>query len=66
MVQKTDAHRLLVGKRDGDHWEGMGVTVKIFKCVLKKYNGRCDWIHLAQGINMWWAIANMVVKLRFP
>jgi hypothetical protein len=39
--EKTDACKLLVGKPEGDHWEGMDVAVKILlKCVLKNSNVR--------------------------
>jgi len=25
-----------------------------------------DWIHVAQDLDKWWALANTVMNLRFP
>jgi hypothetical protein len=38
----------------------------ILKCIFEKWDGRIDWIDLAQDIHRWLALVNLVKNLRVP
>ena len=38
----------------------------ILKWIFKKWDGRMDWIELAQNRDRWRALVNAVMKLMFP
>jgi hypothetical protein len=51
--------------RKGDHSEDLGVDGKIIlKWIFKKWVGSMDWIDLAQDIDRWRAVVNVVMNLR--
>jgi hypothetical protein len=64
--EKRIADRVLVGKPEGKRplvqakcwWEGS------IKVDLKEIGREgVDWMHLAQDINRWWAVVNIIMKL---
>jgi hypothetical protein len=71
MVEKRNAHRILVGKPEGkqplgrpSHW-----WVDNIKIVLTRDRmGWCgvDWIDLTQDGDQWRALVNMVMNLQVP
>jgi hypothetical protein len=38
----------------------------ILRWTFMKWDGVMDWIDLAQDTNRWWALVNVVMKLRVP
>jgi hypothetical protein len=36
------------------------------KLIFKKWNGRMDWIDLAQDKGKWWAVVNSRMNIRLP
>jgi hypothetical protein len=59
---------VLAGKPEGKILLGIprhNLEVKI-KTDLKENVGDLDWINLAQDRDQWRAVANAVMKLRFP
>jgi hypothetical protein len=69
MVEKENAYRILVGKREGKRplerprrrWEDN------IKMDLREIGwGGMDWIDLAQDRNQWRALVNTVMNFRIP
>jgi hypothetical protein len=53
--------------RGGDHLGDPDVDGRIIlKWVLKKWDGKMDWIELAQDRDRWRALVNAVMNLRVP
>jgi hypothetical protein len=53
--------------RQRDHLEDAGVGGRIIlKWIFEKRDGGMHWINLAQDRNMWRALVNTVINLRFP
>jgi hypothetical protein len=52
--------------REGDHLGDPGIDGRIIlKWIFKKRNG-VDWIELAQDMDMWRALVNVVMNLGVP
>jgi hypothetical protein len=50
--------------KERDHLEDLSVDGRIIlKWVFKKWNGRMDWIDLAQHMDRWPALVNAVINL---
>jgi hypothetical protein len=69
MGEVRGAYNILVGRPEGrrplgrprHRWED---NIKMY---LREIGfGDVDWIHLAPDRDMWWAVVNMVMKLRVP
>jgi len=59
LVRETEGERLL--RRPRRTWEDN------IKMVLQEEGcGRMDWIELAQDRDRWWALVNVVMKVRAP
>jgi hypothetical protein len=65
MGQKRNTYTALVGKHEGKRPIGRPRHAWEYniKCILKKQDGRTDWIHLAQNKGKWQAVVTMVMKL---
>jgi hypothetical protein len=51
--------------REGDHLEDPCVDGRIIlRLILEKWNGGMDWIDLAQDLDRWRAVVNVVMNLR--
>jgi hypothetical protein len=61
-------YRVLVGKREGRRplgrprcrWENSKIDIQELGC------GGMDWIGLAQDVDSWWALVNVVMNLQVP
>jgi hypothetical protein len=66
--EKRGAYRILVGRPDGRRplgrprcrWE------ENIKMDLKKWDGRMDWMELAQDRDRWRALVNALMSLPVP
>jgi len=38
----------------------------ILKWIFRKWDGGMDWIDLAQDMERWWAVVNVVMNFRVP
>jgi hypothetical protein len=65
MGEKTNAYRLLVGKRPLGRPRHRWVD-NIGMYLLEKEWGGVDWIGLAQDRNRWRALVNSVINLQVP
>jgi hypothetical protein len=54
----------LEGLRAWDHWEDLDVDRIVARWILG--NQGVTWINLAQVRDLWWALVNSVINLRFP
>jgi hypothetical protein len=52
--------------RESDHLEDPGVCGSILKWIFRMWDGRMDWIDLAQDRDRWRALVNAVMNLRVP
>jgi len=53
--------------RERNHLEDPGVDSRIIlRWIFSKWDGRMDWIDLAQDRSRWRALVNEVISLRFP
>jgi len=53
--------------RERDYLADPGVDGRIkLRWIFRKWDGRMDWIDLAQERNRWWTIVNAVMNLRVP
>jgi hypothetical protein len=53
--------------RERDHLEDPGIDI-ILKWIFRKWDGGggMDWIDLAQDMDMWQALVNVVMNLQLP
>jgi hypothetical protein len=67
MGQESNAYKVLMGKPEGKRplgrtrhrWQdGIKMALREIGC------GSVDWIQLAQDMDRWWALVNMVMNLR--
>jgi hypothetical protein len=50
-----------------EHLEGLGIDgSKTLKRILKKWDGKTDWIALVQDRDRWRELAKAVMNLRAP
>jgi hypothetical protein len=69
MGERSGIYRILVGKSEGWRplWRPRRRWEYNIKMVLQEVGGGIvDWIELAEGIDMWRALLNAVMKLRVP
>jgi hypothetical protein len=57
LLGKSEGKRLLEGRRS--KWEN-NIEMHLTEVVCKSV----DWIHLVQGRNSWWTVANTVINIR--
>jgi hypothetical protein len=51
--------------RKRDHFEDLGINVRILKWIFKKCDGAVNWINPVQDRDRWWALVNVVMNLVF-
>jgi hypothetical protein len=68
MGEKRGAYRILVGKPEGRrHLGDPDIDGRvILKYIFKKWDGGVDWIKLAQDMDRWRALVNVVMNLQVP
>ena len=53
--------------RERDHWGEQGVDGRIIlRWIFRKWDGGMDWIDLAQDMDRWQALMNVVMNLWVP
>jgi hypothetical protein len=53
--------------RERDQFEDQDLDGRIIlRWIIRKWDGRMDWIDLAQDRDRWWVLVNEVMNLRVP
>jgi hypothetical protein len=65
MGEKRNAYRILVGEPEGKEYQDVGGWINV-KMDLREIGwGSTDWVDLAQDRDLWRALVNTIMNLRF-